>query len=121
MPFCLREASCASAFCFAFGAIWRRWRSIARVQASAASWRLSGANAATARSKRRSAKAVADESAIDLAKLVWLLLLAAAHGAALCGAPMLCERAGGPRRLLEYLGPPSILSPTRATIEKTVD
>jgi len=37
-------------------------------------------------------KAVADESATDLAKLVWLLLLAAAHGAALCGAPMLCER-----------------------------
>ena len=78
-----------------------------RARTSAASWRLSGANAATARSKRRSA--AADESATNLAKLVWLLLLAAAHGAALCGAPMLCELAGGPRRLyglccvLEYL------------------
>ena len=84
MPFCLREASCASAFCFAFGAIWRRWRSIARVlfqcPGLAPFWR-----EVPPRRARNGArlKAAADESATDLAKLVWLILLAAAHDAAL--------------------------------------
>ena len=57
MPFCLRAASCASAFCFAFGAIWRRWRSIVRVQFASASdlrAKLAARSATMARSKRRS-------------------------------------------------------------------
>ena len=76
MPFCLRAASCASAFCFAFGAIWRRWRSIVRVQFASASdlrAKLAARSATMARSKRRSSML------LNLAKLVCLLLLATSH------------------------------------------
>ena len=79
MPFCLRAASCASAFCFAFGAIWRRWRSIVRVQFASASdlrAKLAARSATKARSKRRS---MLLGTATDLAKLVCLLLLATSH------------------------------------------